>query len=219
MADWADHVEREVDRSATARRGCRIRATRTRGRSSSRAWGTPPAEPGLALLMQGDRDEAVRVAAPSRGGLPREPRGRAGGELGPPDRRDEGARARGRLGRRRGGRDLDARAWGGGGRVADRALRGALALLVLGRDHEAVAHAGRDPHARRLPERRRRRARVHRGAGRRRLRRTRSRASSSRSRPGTSTSRTSPSRTRCWCFRRWPLAAGSRPSSAPRSSS
>ncbi len=101
------------------------------------------------------------MAAPGRGGLPREPHRRAGRELGPPDRRDEGARCRaayaGKAGigssgvaseRRRDDWDAaeEAAAWTLEYGAADAEspigrYAAALALLILARDSEAVAHA------------------------------------------------------------------------------
>ena len=64
-----------------------------------------------------------RVVRPRRRALPRELGARAARKLGPPDRRDQGADPRGRLGRRRRRRALGARGRRRRGRVADRPLR------------------------------------------------------------------------------------------------
>ena len=125
---------------------------------------------GLALLMQGNRDEASewlhRAAEVYRESLADAPAGSWGRPIGAM----KALVLAGRLGRRRGGRDVDARVRCGGGRVADRALRGGARAPRPRPRPRGGRPCRRHPHARRLPERRRRRARLHRGAGRRRLR-------------------------------------------------
>ena len=92
----------------TASRGCRTRRRRRAAAAADaarqrRRRGRPRAPD--ARPDRGGR----RVARPRRRALPRELRRCAAGQLGPADRRDQGARARRRLGRRGGGCALGAR--------------------------------------------------------------------------------------------------------------
>ena len=109
VTGWDAHVEREVARYEDGEaRLPGLTEADDRQRQLTR-MGNAAGGAGLALLMDGRRDEAGDVVRPRRRALPRElPRG-AAGQLGTSDRRGQGAPAGRRLGRGTRGRRVGAR--------------------------------------------------------------------------------------------------------------
>jgi hypothetical protein len=141
MSDWAEHVEREVDRFRDG--GARLPDPSdpdARQKQLTR-MGNAAGGAGLALLMQGDRDEASewlhRAAEVYRESLADAPAGSWGRPIGAMKAlllADDWAAAG------------EAATWTlelGAGEAESPIGRYAatLALLVLGRDHEAIVHA------------------------------------------------------------------------------
>ncbi len=93
MVGWDAHVEREIGRyeDGEARLPGLVDAD-DRQRQLTR-MGNAAGGAGLALLMDGRRDEAAIVVRPRRRALSRELRRRAAGQLGATDRRSQGAAA------------------------------------------------------------------------------------------------------------------------------
>ena len=92
MTDWAGHVEREVARFRDGEARLPDPSDPDARQKQLTRLGNAAGGAGLALLMQGSQDEASewlhRAAEVYRESIADAPRG----ELGPPHRRDEGAR-------------------------------------------------------------------------------------------------------------------------------
>ena len=141
MSDWAEHVEREVDRFRDGEARLPDPADPDARQKQLTRMGNAAGGAGLALLMQGNRDEASewlhRAAEVYRASLADAPAGSWGRPIGAMKAlllADDWAAAE------------EAATWTlelGAGEAESPIGRYAatLALLVLGRDHEAIVHA------------------------------------------------------------------------------
>ena len=142
MSDWAEHVEREVGRFRDGEARLADPGDPDARQKQLTRMGNAAGGAGLALLMQGDRDEASewlhRAAEVYRESLADAPAGSWGRPIGAMKAlllADDWAAAE------------EAAGWTlelGAGEAESPIARYAatLALLVLGRDHEAIVHAG-----------------------------------------------------------------------------
>ena len=141
MSDWAKHVEREVDRFRDGEARLRDPGDPDARQKQLTRMGNAAGGAGLALLMQGNRDEAFewlhRAAEVYRESLADAPAGSWGRPIGAMKAlvlADDWAAA------------VEAATWTLDYGAADAEspighYAAALALLVLGRDHEAIVHA------------------------------------------------------------------------------
>ena len=141
MSDWAEHVEREVDRFRDGEARLPDPSDPDARQKQLTRMGNAAGGAGLALLMQGNRDEASewlhRAAETYRESLADAPAGSWGRPIGAMKAlvlADDWAAAE------------EAATWTLEYGAADAEspighYAAALALLILGRDHEAVAHA------------------------------------------------------------------------------
>ena len=164
--DWAAHLAREEARY----RDGEARLSRAGSRRPLRSGEPPaPADPdgerggrGCPRAPDGrPAPRGSRVVRARRRALPGELPGSPARQLGPADRRDQGTRARGRLGQSREGSSLDARGRSRRSRVPDWRLRGRACAARPRPGPRGTRSRRRDPDPRRLPARRRRCARVY----------------------------------------------------------